>query len=393
MVVILIIILLYYLPVSIFAQSVSATLTPVADKSSFTDSLKNFLDSISRGLISQNVTKELGDFNYSSIPPRVTIIPVSATISGTLQFQSQGQFLPQANSAPDVSEIGKAVGGYNLGSSVKTPVNKNTSDANLSNSLKNIFGGILDAIGFVEQGGGEIATKFAGTYLPANSKLKSDVKGTELITSLGTAQCANLPVNTQCLAQNTLGKVDDITPYVTPTISIQVSSYPTPATFGDCAPIPDGFTGSKYYYDYSTGNCAIMLVGYCSEGCMTQYFGEKTKAQKASQICQRESGGNPFAKNKSCLYGSSVDFSIGLFQINLLAHCAHEFIEWGWIPPHCTLNSRFIVGTDDKGMPMTACEQDYYNVDKNINKAFALSYSGTYWRPWSVSKPAYCNIN
>jgi len=75
--------------------------------------------------------------------------------------------------------------------------------------------------------------------------------------------------------------------------------------------------------------------GFCSEGapgtyCSVQYlqnfFPDPVVAHKMSIICNRESGGGQIhALNKSCLDpNGTLDYSGGLFQVNLLAHWATD---------------------------------------------------------------------
>lgn len=61
-------------------------------------------------------------------------------------------------------------------------------------------------------------------------------------------------------------------------------------------------------------------AGYCSGSFLNNFF-DPEDVSAASCICNAESGGNPNAINCSCLTGGTFDYSIGLFQINLLAHC------------------------------------------------------------------------
>jgi hypothetical protein len=58
--------------------------------------------------------------------------------------------------------------------------------------------------------------------------------------------------------------------------------------------------------------------GSCSVTDLAPYF--SSQASNASCICQAESGGNPAALNDNCLSNQTLDYSVGLFQINLLVH-------------------------------------------------------------------------
>lgn len=189
-------------------------------------------------------------------------------------------------------------------------------------------------------------------------------------------QCAHLPAGVgQCSETGSLlGEPEE-------TISGGPSQYPiiTP-------PLGCGGGNGGGYYDYSVGQCVINQTGYCSVSCLAPFFGgDVTKAKKAAQICYRESGGNPFATNKGCLppNPSSQDYSLGLFQINLLAHCAGA-LENEWKTARmCTILDQ---------NKLTACENRFYDAVENIRFAVRLSGGGTNWTPWSAALPRYCNI-
>jgi hypothetical protein len=124
-------------------------------------------------------------------------------------------------------------------------------------------------------------------------------------------------------------------------------------------------------------------TGYCSVENLQKYFPNYTAAYKASVVCQGESASNPLAGNKSCTTGRSVDYSIGLFQINALAHCEGA-MTYTWNPPSCRIINQTLLDT---------CVRQYQDPDYNIRKAVALSKNGTDWYPtWGAAGPAYCNI-
>jgi hypothetical protein len=120
--------------------------------------------------------------------------------------------------------------------------------------------------------------------------------------------------------------------------------------------------------------------GYCSVNYLLKYFPNQTAAQKASIICQRESGSNPQAVNKSCQTGRYYDYSIGLFQINLIAHCSWAIAG----------NSSFKTCRITDQNALAVCENKYLNPDENIKYAVQLSQNGSNWRHWSTS--GICNI-
>jgi hypothetical protein len=59
-------------------------------------------------------------------------------------------------------------------------------------------------------------------------------------------------------------------------------------------------------------------TGYCSPTALQPYFGQQ--ANNASQVCNKESGSYEGAFNGGCETCRTLDWSVGLFQINMLAH-------------------------------------------------------------------------
>lgn len=115
-------------------------------------------------------------------------------------------------------------------------------------------------------------------------------------------------------------------------------------------------------------------VGYCSPENLRRFFPDERTSRQASIICNAESGGDPSSINCGCLTGTSVDYSIGLFQINLLAHCAAEAFTYTWNPPSCTILDEAKVNE---------CAQKYFDADNNIEYAAQL-YQSAGWQPWST---------
>ncbi|MBP6098711.1 MAG: hypothetical protein KA477_01890 [Candidatus Levybacteria bacterium] len=124
-------------------------------------------------------------------------------------------------------------------------------------------------------------------------------------------------------------------------------------------------------------------TGYCSHSYLTSAFGgDASKALIASMICQDESGSDPFQRNVVC-----PDYSIGLFQINLVWHCNGAYSGSG--TDRCTnLASEAARAT---------CEQSMIDPEQNITKAFSVSSGGGTWTPWSTwpgvqSKLSTCGV-
>ena len=101
---------------------------------------------------------------------------------------------------------------------------------------------------------------------------------------------------------------------------------------GQCAGGIASGDPSSSNFDYDT--CGYKLgTGYCAPDNLAPYFAEagfaspQLWADKASRICQKESGSSPYAFNDRCIEGTSVDYSVGLFQINMLPRCPGSFLD------------------------------------------------------------------
>lgn len=168
---------------------------------------------------------------------------------------------------------------------------------------------------------------------------------------------------------------------------------PTGATGQTSGPYgPTGSTGGVVVSPEPPVNTVCHeAADYCSVDYLSkpEYFGDTDKARKASEICYLESRGNPLAENTHCLpvytdsSGNEVsrpesnrtrDYSIGLFQINMLAQCP-QGIEDLWVS---SKECRII----DEG-ELDKCVASFRDPDVNIKKAVELSRNGTYWFPWT----------
>jgi hypothetical protein len=106
------------------------------------------------------------------------------------------------------------------------------------------------------------------------------------------------------------------------------------------------------------------------------------RATQASIICNAESGGDPNALNDGCLTGKSVDYSVGLFQINLLAHHCPEYFSYSWEPPQCEITS--------SELAVTQCASEVLQPEVNLQEAWRISGAGSNWQAWSTAKEEYC---
>ncbi|OGM09777.1 hypothetical protein A2W13_01185 [Candidatus Woesebacteria bacterium RBG_16_36_11] len=115
-------------------------------------------------------------------------------------------------------------------------------------------------------------------------------------------------------------------------------------------------------------------LGYCSPENLGRFFSTGREARQASIICNGESGGDPTSMNCSCMTGETLDYSLGLFQINLLAHCAGDAISYTRNPISCTIHD------PEK---ILECTEILMDADQNIQWAVGL-YQQAGWDPWSV---------
>lgn len=170
---------------------------------------------------------------------------------------------------------------------------------------------------------------------------------------------------------------------------------------GDFIP-PEGCAPAQ-----SGERCCVPNEGYCSLSFTQPIFGDQ--ARNASQVCLRESaGGFPAAINDGCLADRSAEYSVGLFQINILVHtpsglyssalpsdqrlfsgqtCGQAFGGWdGTLQDHtCFIADMTIF---DK------CRN--YLIDPNNNIEYAkITYDNwgdntdgnlCGWRPWTIAR-------
>ncbi|MBD3279498.1 MAG: hypothetical protein GF390_02175 [Candidatus Pacebacteria bacterium] len=150
-----------------------------------------------------------------------------------------------------------------------------------------------------------------------------------------------------------------------------------------CAPITDNnnpcSVDNLKPYIQAYWNEKLGEEGQLDESTLTQ------RATNASIICNAESGGNANSINKGCTDGSSVDYSVGLFQINLLAHSCSEYFNYSWEPPSCEI----LVDQSQ----VDKCSNNMANPENNIKEAMRISTGGTNWNPWATAQPAYCDIH
>lgn len=141
-------------------------------------------------------------------------------------------------------------------------------------------------------------------------------------------------------------------------------------------------------------------TGKCSVENLKKYFKTELGAQQASVICHRESGSNPFASNKTCEKpGGTLDYSIGLFQINMLVHCSSEMLKkyypGGYTGPAFNARDVFLYNGNRPAFPpcqmrdqqkLDMCEEAMLIAENNIDWALGKSSDAQNWTAWSAAK-------
>ena len=210
------------------------------------------------------------------------------------------------------------------------------------------------------------------------------------------SRCASLPFGA-CLCANTADYSGDLDP--TPTGNLPVIPENMPAVCYE-EPVCDRI-------DLSVGKCNICSKGFCAVDCLKPYFGnDEHLALRASQICNMESGGDPYAINMGCLRdsGKTLEYSIGLFQMSMW----HEDFDPYTGEPrtyqcHGALSNQQVSPIYcEKGPDFDKCTTEFQNPAKNASGAYKLfldrdlwikdSYNHLVWQAWSVALPKYCDI-
>ncbi len=127
----------------------------------------------------------------------------------------------------------------------------------------------------------------------------------------------------------------------------------------------------------------VLASGSCSPTALAPFFGGQKEGTVASCICKHESGGDPGIINSACLRGGTKDYSVGLFQINLLAHgdlvsrsCAQNISYSSGI---CKIANQSLENS---------CANFMKNPTNNVKAAVSLYRSaGNNWDgPWHAEK-------
>jgi hypothetical protein len=365
--------LVFILPSSVFAQSSTIIPTPVC-VSGFWDIAQGTIGDFFDRLLGQSIPENLQKINQSQVP--------YDTIKGS------GNSACEEQVADDVSKTAKS---YSVSRALKVNDNKGpeTVDINPLESLWQTFSGIFgkgtyEADNFLRQALPAAAANQALTQrIPANES--NDMaqgddprvlgifgeKTEAMAVVLPALQCANLPYGVgDCT------RTGNPNPSGAPTVSPPIIS-----------PSPGGGTPGGGGGGGTVGTCPLGEGDYCSIENLKkpEFFKSEEPARLASQICQAESHSNPFVINKGCLERKSCDYSVGLFQINMLAQCEGAFDY------SCDRNTKTYACTIIDQAKLDKCVKDYSDSTTNIKKAYDMSGGGTHWSgDWSTAQG--CNI-
>jgi len=163
------------------------------------------------------------------------------------------------------------------------------------------------------------------------------------------------------------------------------------------------FTGPSGGASSNTCTQQFEGSGYCSVQSLMPYFnGDETKAIIASMICQRESTSNPFVENlmpnKTGCNNDGVnndDYSIGLFQVNLIWNdCSEAPYAYDRTKDPSLERCQYLISEPNRSV----CRESLKPPASNIAKMLSMSSSGNTWTPWSTwsyvqRDLASCNIN
>lgn len=131
--------------------------------------------------------------------------------------------------------------------------------------------------------------------------------------------------------------------------------------------------GALLYLWNVPSSSAVELEPYCTIEFLEPIWG--AEASNAASICSLESSSEPFALEAACLEAKTADYSVGLFQINLLNRCP---LGIGWTGdfdnPQC-----WIVDQAE----LDACKETYGWGDPDINSTEAKKiFDAVGWCAW-----------
>lgn len=332
--------------------------TSECDRSSIWGGLVDFFRSLARKLAQKKVGSQLKKVTEAGLPQ--------------MEMQDASVQDPACEDDEEVNTIPQVASRYTLASGMSSP--HDDKEPVSTNLLANLIAFLGEIIGIVDKGDreagefvkedlpGEVGDKIWAQHVKTNDLAQSGKdsqvlavskeKGEMMTEALSMKQCTTLPFGVgDCAESGTLLGSAEISPEVSPSPS-------------------------------SPGICPLG-TGYCSVENLSRFFNNSDAVGKASQICAVESGGNPSALNDGCLIHRSADYSVGLFQINLLPsnRCPGAFSSYTLAPPSCTISSQTV---------LDECVARLRNPDENIRQAVIISGGGRNWSPWGAAK--YCGI-
>jgi hypothetical protein len=136
-------------------------------------------------------------------------------------------------------------------------------------------------------------------------------------------------------------------------------------------------TGSNVFgTGAGNGTCTPVTTGACAPENLKSAC--SWDAQKASAICNAESGGSEKLASKVDKCTDGNPFSFGLFQINLTCQCKDAFTpvkSSGCVNKACTVSNK---------PRYTACVATYTTASSNIAKACEI-YKSQGWKGWGAN--------
>lgn len=330
----------------------------------------------------------------AGMPPDYKVIPpVAQAPAAQLQPAQSGQVSTQATSGTANADEATLM---QLSADTETALARVAppQEVPVRNDMGSFFEQLLQSIGLLPIV--DNSEKTADDWVksgrpPGVDDSRTDVP--DLATALDRVRCGKfLPPGVGCTEDNTLVELVP-PPSATPT----PSPSPTPTSTPAVQPT-GGVPLAQCLITSDTANA-------CYWRKFLPYFNnDENEAKIASKICSLESGGgNTFALNDRCLESKypdptkrTRDYSVGLFQINLLAHqkdhCPGVLIDnWNTRDPLDNTLMRSCSIVSGKEAELSACVNKLYDPDYNIRamrKIYdsRIAYSGwdTRWNPWAT---------
>lgn len=364
-----------------FAQTPSSVLIQKTVVSQ--DIFSDFFSWLGNILFKNDIPKKVGNVNDAALPLGANEISSGSGQSVSAQAAGSG-----GDGETALKESSRQ---YDTAASRNTPFNKDTDTINF---IEKWWNDLTQA----EPTGTQQAINFYSSNLPAgvseNIVPTQAEENSAMAYALDCKKDSTLPWGAN---QDSTCNPTNVPLFVSPTLTPTITPAPTQGVFP---------TGNISYDSCPVGNdkCiskAMQEAGkpgnpdfYKKTECYWQKFlpvfgGNEVKARAASAICFRESGGDIVNRNDHCLsiYPEAVrtrDYSVGLFQINLLAHCPGALRDDWNVDKTCTIIDQ---------NKLNACYNSWTTFDGAVAKMLELSSNGTNWNPWRTNRPdLYCEI-